>query len=50
MSMMKCDGCGLVIDTDDDPESLYVLDGDALCEVCRDKWARAQGHELAESE
>ena len=40
--MMRCDGCDLVVDTDDDPDSLYEIDGDCLCETCRDRWARNQ--------
>jgi len=50
MSLMRCDGCGWITDTDDDPESLYVLDGECLCENCRDRWARNQAPENDEME
>ena len=33
MSMMRCDGCDRVIDTDDFPDSLYVTGRDCLCEA-----------------
>ena len=36
MSMMRCDGCGFVVDTDSDPDALYVDNNDCLCEACRE--------------
>lgn len=36
MSMMKCDNCEVLIDTDSDPESLYVVDIKCFCLDCRD--------------
>lgn len=39
MSMMCCDECGAFVDTDDDLDSLYVVDhdNDCICEHCREK-------------
>lgn len=35
MSYMKCDQCGMVVDTDFDLESLYITNHDCLCLSCR---------------
>lgn len=37
MSMMICHLCGLPVDTDDDPDSLYVpkYEDKAICSGCR---------------
>lgn len=39
MSAMCCHFCGRIVDTDDDPDSLYVLgyDDRCVCEACRDE-------------
>lgn len=41
MSMMRCNDCERLVDTDDDPDSLYVVDHDdqCICEHCRDRLA-----------
>lgn len=36
MSMMICTGCDAEFDTDDDPEGLYVQDGQFWCRACRE--------------
>lgn len=36
MSMMRCDRCQKVIDTDDDPDSLYETEDGCICERCRE--------------
>lgn len=39
MSMMICRDCGTAVDTDDDPDSLYVEDMKCVCRRCRpDDW------------
>ena len=48
MSMMKCDGCGELVDTDEYPDSLYAeeegikLDNskipDCICSSCWENW------------
>lgn len=48
MSMMRCDWCNRSVDTDQDTEMLMELDGDLLCDTCRDRWARNQAPEEAE--
>ena len=35
MSMIQCNGCGEAIDTDLDPESLYVIEDQCWCRICR---------------
>lgn len=35
MSMMRCDECERLVDTDDDPDSLYVKKRECLCKGCR---------------
>lgn len=35
MSMMRCSRCDFAVDTDDEPESLYIIDGKCLCANCR---------------
>ena len=35
MSCMRCIECGRIVDTDDDPDSLYIVDGECFCEHCR---------------
>lgn len=37
MSMMRCEGCDFFVDTDDDPESLYVIEDLCICERCREE-------------
>lgn len=40
MSMMRCDGCGRMVDTDEDPESVSYTDiwgTPCLCEQCREE-------------
>lgn len=37
MSMMLCTLCGDLVDTDDDPDSLYVTDGKCFCWECREE-------------
>lgn len=45
MSMIRCDRCSRLIDSDDDPECFVEVDNDegiasylgAFCEWCRDK-------------
>lgn len=37
MSVMLCDVCGSLTDTDDDPDSLYVPHRNCLCSGCRDE-------------
>ncbi len=34
MSMMRCDGCSRLVDTDETPDSLYIAGKDCLCEWC----------------
>lgn len=34
VSMMRCDGCSRLVDTDEAPDSLYVKDGQCWCESC----------------
>jgi len=36
MSMMHCDHCSELVDTDMDLESLYVKGRDCLCQSCRE--------------
>lgn len=39
MSVMLCKFCKSAVDTDDDPDSLYVIghnDGDCVCVWCRE--------------
>lgn len=36
MSMMRCDICRELCDTDCDPDSLYVIDDECICWNCRD--------------
>lgn len=36
MSCMRCDKCSGIVDTDFDPDSLYVSGRDCLCKWCRD--------------
>jgi hypothetical protein len=36
VSMMRCDHCESVVDTDEDLESLYVLGYACMCEACRE--------------
>ena len=36
MSMMRCDGCSKLIDTDDDPDC-FDSEGHGFCEPCRDR-------------
>lgn len=38
MSLMLCKFCEEAVDTDDDPDSLYVIghDGACVCRPCRD--------------
>lgn len=38
MSAMLCKFCGRLVDTDDDPDSLYVVGhpDNCVCEWCRD--------------
>lgn len=36
MSMMKCEICHALVDTDSDPDSLYVPGRECVCEECRD--------------
>lgn len=50
MSLIRCDGCNVAINTDTDTETIRVLDGDCLCETCADQWARAQGREINEGD
>jgi hypothetical protein len=35
MSMMRCERCSRAVDTDYDCDSLYVVDGQCVCEWCR---------------
>lgn len=35
MSCMRCDKCSGIVDTDFDPDSLYVNGRDCLCKWCR---------------
>ena len=35
--MICCTNCGDLVDTDDDPDSLYVPRWPCLCQHCRDK-------------
>lgn len=42
MSLMHCDNCGRIVDTDDDPAALYPftmdeMPYDCLCEQCREE-------------
>lgn len=37
MSMMLCTRCDGHVDTDEDLDSLYVKDGECICEHCRDE-------------
>ncbi len=37
MSVMRCDHCSRLVDTDTDLESLYVEGRDCLCQWCREK-------------
>ena len=39
MSAMLCKFCDALVDTDDDPDSLYVIghDGKCVCKWCRDE-------------
>lgn len=37
MSLMRCNYCERVVDTDEDLESLYVTDGQCVCEHCREE-------------
>lgn len=37
MSMMKCDECSRFVDTDSDPDSLYVPEAECLCKGCRNQ-------------
>ncbi len=37
MSCMLCDCCGNLVDTDADPDSLYVPQRACLCHGCRDE-------------
>ena len=36
MSCMFCVACGYLVDTDIDPDSLYVKGRECLCQFCRD--------------
>ena len=49
MSLMPCADCGLLVDTDDDPESLYAFERlgrkvDCLCETCRESMEETAGY------
>lgn len=35
MSAMLCNVCGSLVDTDADPDSLYVKGRECLCQYCR---------------
>lgn len=35
MSCMRCDSCGVIVDTDFDADSLYVSGAECLCKWCR---------------
>lgn len=37
MSCMRCDCCSEIVDTDVDPDSLYVKNRECLCKGCRDE-------------
>ncbi len=37
MSAMLCDHCDALVDTDADPDSLYVKDRACLCKSCRNR-------------
>lgn len=37
MSAMLCDCCGNLVDTDADPDSLYVAKRECLCVGCRNE-------------
>lgn len=42
MSLMRCDRCGRMVDTDEDPASLFPftmgeMPYDCLCEQCREE-------------
>lgn len=38
MSYMKCHVCHDLIDTDSDPDSLYVFPDECVCEACRETY------------
>ena len=48
MSIMRCDKCSNLVDTDEKPESLYIVGHDCLCEWCLEK-ALASG-EIAQAD
>lgn len=35
MSMLLCDGCKMPVDTDEDPDSLYIGEDECVCKSCR---------------
>lgn len=35
MSMMKCNHCTELVDTDDDPDSLEFVEDECYCSCCR---------------
>jgi len=37
MSIMRCDDCERLVDTDDDPDSLYIQGKECLCITCRSR-------------
>lgn len=42
MSMVLCDSCGKLVDSDDDPEGFYIIPDKFICEFCRDMEAEAE--------
>lgn len=48
MSMMLCDHCKDLVDTDGDPDSLYVKDAECLCRLCREEQRRPSEFEASE--
>lgn len=44
MSMMLCANCQRLVNTDDDPESLYVVEMKCICWGCRENYPSLDDH------